>query len=102
MSNVEDYQVSFSLEVNVEKAYEDLRKIQTILFRTLSLLRRFGLPEDIDAFITKLQRAIALLNLYRLTIISVEAASGPFGWALAGIGVATAVVDTAEFVMEIS
>ena len=100
MSNVEDYQVSFSLEVNVEKAYEDIRKVQTILYRTLSLIRRLGLPEDVEAAIVRLQRLIAVLNTVRLAIIALETASGPYGWAMAGLGLLTTAATVGDFIME--
>lgn len=91
-----DEGVSFSLEVNVEKAYENIRKLQTVLYRTLGLLRRFGLPEEIDAQIMKIQRLIMLLNELRLTMIAVHTAAGPIGWALAGLGVATFAFDAGD------
>jgi len=92
-----DETVSFSLEVNVEKAYENVRKLQTVIFRVMGLMRRMGLSEDIDAAINKIQTAITLLNQYRLTLAAAQAASGPLGWALLGISVATTMYTSVEF-----
>jgi len=98
----EDAIVSFSLEVNVEKAAEDLRKIQTIAYRVAGLLRRTGLlPKQIDDYMMKLQRAIMLMNQARLAAIAFHAAAGPIGWALAGVGFATLALDAGDFVMDL-
>lgn len=94
--SIRDEGVSFSLEINVEPTYENIRKLQTILYRTMGLLRRFGLPEEIDAQIMKIQRLIILLNQLRLTMIAVHTAAGPIGWALAGLGAATFAFDAGD------
>ena len=86
MSQVVDHEVSFSLEVNVEKAYPEVRKLQTLIYRTLGLFRRMGLPENIDNAIAKWQRAIMVANSLRLALLALQAASGPIGWGLAGVG----------------
>lgn len=78
-----DETVSFSLEVNVEPANVELRRLQTLLFRTLNLMRRANLPEDLDRAIAMMERTIATLNQLRLTIAAFYAASGPIGWGLA-------------------
>lgn len=94
--SVEDHTVSFSLEVNVTKAYENIRRVQTILYRTISLLRRMGLPEDVDDAIAHIQKLISILNMLRLTMIAVQAASGPIGWAMAAVSVGGTAVTIAE------
>lgn len=81
-----DETVSFSLEVNVEKAYEDIRRVQTVLYRTIGLIKQMSGDENMDNLINKAQAGIATLNQLRLTIIALQAASGPVGWALALIG----------------
>jgi len=99
---VNDEGVSFSLEVNVDKAYTNARKLQTILYRALGLFRRLGLPENIDQGIMRMQRFIALLNQARLATIALSAASGPYGWAIAGIGLAATVVSTNDLIYDLS
>jgi len=91
-----DETVSFSLEVNVEKAFQNIRRLQTVLYRSISLARRLGLPEDIEEGIVRVQSLIAYLNALRLALIAVHMASGPIGWALAGIGIAGVAVSTYE------
>lgn len=100
MATVEDHQVSFSLQINVDDTLEQARKLQTVLYRGLGLMRRLGLPEEIDSAIAKVQRLISILNMLRLTMIAVHVAAGPIGWALALIGVATFALDFGDFVME--
>lgn len=99
--SAEDHTVSFSFEINLEPAMENLRQYQTLLYQTMALARRFGLPEDIDSAISKMQRMIMIANQLRLTIIALEAASGPVGWALAGVGLLTTAVTTGEFIGDV-
>jgi len=99
--SVEDHRVSFSLEINVEEAYEDLRRIQTALYRTFSILRRMGLPEDISQGIMLVQRLISTLNQLRLTMIALQAASGPLGWWLALTGLASTQFAASNIVQEV-
>jgi len=92
-----DEDVSFSLEVNVEKAYENIRRLQTVLYRTLGLLRRMGLSEELDAQIMQIQSLIAVVNSLRLAYIALQAArmaaGDPIAWGMAGVSVASAGFD---------
>lgn len=82
----EDHLVSFSLELNVEEAEKDLRRVQTIVSRTLSLLDRAGLTNTVA-----IQQKIALLNQLRLAYLAVQAArlaaGDPLAWGMAAISV---------------
>jgi len=97
----EDHVVSFSLEINVEEALTNIRQLQTILFRTLGLLQRLGLPEQVSATMDVLRRLITLFNQVRLAIIALEAASGPYGWALATLGAATIPISAGNVFYEV-
>lgn len=98
MSDIEDHTVSFSLEVNVEKAYTEIRRVQALLYRTLGLLQRMGGgDEDIMRVIAKLQRLIAIMNMVRLTAIAMHTAMGPVGWGLAAVGLAGTVMTSMDF-----
>lgn len=79
----------FDIKVNLDirEATAELRKYSTILYGTLGLARRMGLPEDVDEMITAIQRLIAQLNMLRHTMILLQTASGPIGWALALLSV---------------
>jgi len=90
-----DETVSFSLEVNVGAANAELRKMQTILYRSLSLADRLGLANTAD-----IRQRIALLNQLRLAYKAVQAArmaaGDPLAWALALLSVAEVAVSLGE------
>lgn len=98
MSKITDQDVSFSLEVNVEPGYTTVRRLQTLIYRTLGLFRRMGLPEKLDEAISKVQRFIMVVNQARLAVIALNAASGPIGWGLALIGVGATAYTTFEMI----
>lgn len=87
--SVGDQTVSFSLEVNVGPAYEDIRRLQTALSRTISLATRMFGTENIPKGIKLMQRAIVISNQLRLAYAALQAArmaaGDPLAWALAGI-----------------
>jgi hypothetical protein len=93
---VRDETVSFSLELNVEKAYEGVRKLQTILYRSLELARRLG-DENLDGLIRKLQQLLILINNLRLAYRALQlarmAAGDPIAWALAGLTLMEVALD---------
>lgn len=93
----EDHTVSFSLEVNVENAYVEVRKLETVLYRTLSLASRLTGDEDLRNGIQTLQRALAVANQLRLAYRALQiarmAAGDPLAWALAGLSVAEVAMD---------
>ena len=83
---VRDEAVSFSLEVNVEKGLTDLRKVETVLYRTLALAEKLGLADTAE-----IRAKLALLNRVRLAYLAVQAArmaaGDPLAWATAGLAV---------------
>lgn len=95
-----DQGVSFSLEVNVEKAYEDVRRLQTVFSRTLGLVRRLSGNENLNQTIALMQRTIAIANQLRLALAALQAArmaSGdPLAWAMAGLAVGEVAVSMYE------
>lgn len=96
-----DETVSFSLEVNIEEAYTQLRKYETLLHRTLGLINRMGLPEDLKDTIALIQRTIAMINKLRLTLIALQTATGPLGIALGVFGGLSLMMDYADFSTEL-
>jgi hypothetical protein len=93
-------EINYELKVDTTKTARGLLKVQTLLYGILGILHRLGLPEPIDAAIVKIQRLISALNMLRLTLIGVEAASGPIGWAMAGIAVAGTVLTTGDLMYD--
>jgi len=96
----EEHLVTFNLELNVEQTYAEIRRLQTLLFRTVGLLRRLGLPEEIDRALAIIQRTIMAARLLYTSLLALEAASGPLGWALAIVGVTSAAVSVADVAIE--
>lgn len=91
--------VTFNLEIDVSRTYDNVRKLETLLFRSLGLARRLGLPEEISQQIYLIQRLIMVIRMAHTAMIAFEAASGPYGWALATIGIVSAgvsLVDTID------
>ena len=98
--SVDDTTVSFSLEVNVEQAYQNVRRLQTVLNRSLSTLRRLTRSENLQDFYREAQRAIAIANELRLALASLQAlrmaAGDPLAWAMAGVATAQVVISVAD------
>ncbi len=88
--------VTWNLDINVTQAQSELRKVEFLLFRTLGILNRLGLPEDIQKGIAELQRLIMIVRLTHTALIALQTASGPIGWAMAGLSVATLTISAAE------
>ena len=94
--------VTFNLELNVEQAVSSVRKIEFLLFRAFRLwgriCRALGVPEDSPIMVVteRIQKLIMLVRVLHTSFILLNAASGPIGWAMAGIGVGTAVMTMAD------
>jgi hypothetical protein len=93
----EDQTVSFSLEVNVEPAYENIRKLETVLYRSLRLAARLTGNENLQEAMEVMQEAIATANKLRLAYAALQAArmaaGDPLAWALAGVAIGELAVD---------
>jgi hypothetical protein len=92
--------VTFNLEIDVSRTYDDVRKLETLLYRSFSLLNRLGLPANIDQAIMKVQRLAMTIRLLHTSMLALEAASGPLGWALAIVGGISAAVSVGDLMME--
>src|SRR3972149_5019342 len=88
----EDETVSFSLELNVEPAELSARKLFSMVYRTLGIIRRLSGSDAIEAFIAQSQRAISYANKLRLALRALQvarmAAGDPVAWAFAAITIA--------------
>jgi len=93
---VSEETVTFNLELNVEQCFSTIRRLESLAYRTMGLIGRMGLPENIDQAIAKIQQFIMTIRLLHSAIIALEAASGPIGWAFAGVGIATASFSLAD------
>jgi len=94
--------VSFSLELNVEQSETQIRKVQTIVYGYLGILRRMGLPPEVDAMIAKMQQVVMIANQARLALLALQAvrlASGdPFAWAMMGLAVFNVGYSAGDFI----
>ncbi len=98
----EEETVTFNLELNVEQCIDNIRQIEALLYRTMGLLHRLNLPDDIEQGIARLQRLIMTIRLTHTALIALEAASGPLGWALAGVGIVSAAWTAYDVAYEMS
>ena len=97
--SIEEHPVSFSLEINVGRAVDDLRKLETVLYRSLGLVRRLSGNEDLTSLVANIQRTLMWINRARLALRALQlarmAVGDPLAWALAGLSVAEVGVDIA-------
>jgi len=99
-------QIVYNLELNVENTLDNSRKIELILFRVLGLwgrmCRLLGVPEDspIVAIVEKVQRLVMVFRQLHSTMLFLEAASGPIGWAMFGVSAAGTAMATIELGQE--
>jgi len=74
------------LEQQTQRTSPKLSQAISLAYGLLSIFKRMGLPDDVEAGISRVMRLISVLNMLRTSMIALEAASGPIGWALAAIG----------------
>lgn len=92
----EDVEVQYSLTINTELTYSEIRKIEIMLVRVLGYIRRLTGNESLNQAIIWIQRAITTMRTLQMMVHAMEIASGPIGWAYAAvsaIGAAFAVND---------
>ena len=94
-------EIDYKLTVDTTKVLRDIQILNTVFNRTISILRKMGLPENIMQAITFIQRMIALLNQLRLTMLALQAASGPYGWTMALLSLAGTQLTAADMSLEV-
>jgi len=94
--------ITFNLEVIADDATENVRRLETLIFRTLGLLRRLGLPENIDAAILKIQQLVMTIRILHSAFIALQAATGPIGWLLGAVVLISGILSAGEFMMELT
>ena len=84
--------VTYNLKLDNSQAAASIAELNRLFTTYLSLARRTGLPESIvDALSRIYQLQAAIQALYR-SILLLEAASGPIGWAIALGGISLSAV----------
>lgn len=92
----EDHTVSFSLEVDVTTAKDNLAELNRLVTTYLALARRVGLPENIMDALRRIQQLrVAAETTYR-AITMLYAASGPIGGFIAIAGLTTGALMLAD------
>ncbi len=96
--------IVFDLDLTVSpKAMSKVGEAMRVMTQTLTLIRRLGLPENVDQAIIKLQRLIMTLRLARTAMLALEAAlvpkAGFLKIALAGVAVGGAAMEAGSFMM---
>jgi len=73
-----------TLKVEAGHTTGGLRELEYILYRTVSLLNRFGLSPEIEQSIVKIQRLILVIRMLHSALTFLYMAT-PYGWLLGGI-----------------
>lgn len=83
-----------TLKVEAGHAAGELREVEYILFRTISILRRMGLPENVQQAIQILAHLVLVTRLAHTAFIMMQSMT-PYGWITAGISLASAGITIA-------
>ena len=96
--------VNFNLEINAEGGIDALRKVESIAYRALALIRRMGLPDNINQGIAYIQRFIGVVRLLHSSLNLLLAASGPIGWLVliqGALGIASAAYSFSDLTSDV-
>jgi hypothetical protein len=79
--------VKFDLTVDTSGVLRDIQILNTALSRGVTLLKRLGLPEDVEQAYVRIQRLIQVINQMRLAATALQATAfgGPVGGLIAAI-----------------
>jgi C4-type Zn-finger protein len=81
------------LRAEVDKltlSYHEVRQVEIILMRTLTLIERATGSKEIQQAINKVQTLIMTIRMAQIAMHALEVASGPIGWAYAATTVISA------------
>lgn len=92
---VEDY-YTIDFNIDIKEAMKEIMLYTSAIYGLFGLLRRMGFGEEFNEITGNIMNMIAKLNMLRVSLISVQAAAGPVGWALAGISVAGTIMTMSE------
>jgi hypothetical protein len=94
--SIEGNDLVIGIKADFDPTYSDLRKLEVILMRNISLLRRFTGDENIDRAIATILRLIMALRMLQTAANAFTIATGPLGWAY----FATTAVSSAFFALD--
>jgi hypothetical protein len=78
-----DAGIQYSLAVNTEMAYSDIRKLEIVIIRCLEYAQRLTGDQNLKNGIQTIQQTITAVRSLQIALRQLEIASGPIGWALA-------------------
>jgi hypothetical protein len=95
--------IEYSLAINTDMAYSDIRKLEISLVRCLNLAQRFTGDEDLKKGIQLMQKAIMTLRTLQMAYHAVQmarmAAGDPLAWFSAATMVATSAMTVYDTVL---
>lgn len=98
----EEHLLTFNLEIITSGAIDNLRRLEMIAYRSIALLKRFGLPENINQAVIYIQRFVGIVRLLH-SALNLLMSTTPFGIlqvVQAGLGVATVGMAVGDMMME--
>lgn len=96
-SGSERTEIEYSLLINAEGAYGDIRKIEIIMMRCMSIVQRFtGGNPDLANAIAMMQKTIMWIRHLQMVIHAFEAATGPLGWIYAAVTAVSFALTTTD------
>jgi len=96
-----DESVSFSLEINVDRAVSEIQRTMTGVNRLLSILGKYIGDPTIDGAIRKLQDFLTIINQVRLALLALDVVTlaSPSSWLLAGVSAVSAFVSVEQLIL---
>jgi uncharacterized protein YaaW (UPF0174 family) len=92
MSN--EQQLTFSLLLDMDVGYSEVRKLEATIYRALHLMNMLGLGQNVNQVVAAIQKIVMNLRMAQATIHAFEVAAGPIGWAYFGVSAAGFAVST--------
>lgn len=94
----EYHEVQFSLALNADVTYGEIRKLEITLIRILGYIQRFSGDERIDKAVMKVEKLIMTIRYAQIAIRAFEIAEGPIGWIYALTTGVAMLIHTADTV----
>lgn len=97
----EKTEIEYSLLINAENAYGEIRKMEIICFRLLGMVQRFsGGDPNLQNMIAIIQKTIMWVRHLQMTIHAFEVASGPLGWVYAAVMAGSFAMTTGDMMAD--
>jgi hypothetical protein len=94
--------VEYKIRVDTSEAVANISELNRLFTTYVSLARRMGLPENIMDAIAKIQQLRITVQMAYRSIMLLETATGPIGWAIGLGGLAITGFMVADATYEVS